>query len=49
MCGMWIEKETASFTSLYQGEMYYFYAKKCKDQFDQNPEYYLKGFEDRKP
>lgn len=49
VCGMWIEKSMAPFTSQYQGETYYFCAKACKEQFDQNPENYMKGFEGRKP
>ncbi len=36
-------------TSQYHGESYYFCAKECKEQFDQNPEFYMKGFEGRKP
>lgn len=47
VCGMWIEKSTTPFTSQYHGETYYFCAKECKEQFDQNPEYYMKGFEGR--
>lgn len=46
-CGC--EKSTAPFTSQYHGESYYFCAKECKEQFDQNPEFYMKGFEGRKP
>jgi Cu+-exporting ATPase len=49
VCGMWIEKSTAPFTSQYHGEIFYFCAKECKEQFDQNPEHYMKGFEGRKP
>jgi YHS domain-containing protein len=49
VCGMWIEKSTAPFTSQYHGETYYFCAKECKERFDQNPEHYMKGFEGRNP
>lgn len=49
VCEMWIEKSTAPFTSQHHGQTYYFCAKECKEQFDQNPEYYMKGFEGRKP
>jgi len=49
VCGMWIEKETVPFRSTWQGETYYFCSKPCKDQFDQDPERYMKGFEGRKP
>ncbi len=49
VCGMWIETEEATFTSSYKGETYYFCAEECKIKFDQNPAYYMKGFEERKP
>lgn len=49
VCGMWIDMETARFRSTWQDETYYFCAKECKKRFDQNPEYYMKGFEGRKP
>lgn len=39
----------ARFTSSYNGTTYYFCSQGCKDQFDQDPERYMKGFEGRKP
>lgn len=47
--GMRIDKETAPFQSLFKEKTYYFCSKPCKERFDQNPEYYMKGFEGRKP
>ena len=49
VCGMSIDIVTAPFRSTWQGEIYYFCSEPCKDQFDQVPERYMKGFEDRKP
>ena len=43
VCGMWIEIKGAQLTSVYKGETYYFCAKGCKEKFDQDPEYYMKG------
>lgn len=37
-CGMWMEKSTTPVTSQYHGEIDYFCAKVCKEQFDQNQE-----------
>lgn len=48
VCGMWIDKETAPFWSIWRDETYYFCSKSCKEQFDQHPERYMKGFEGRK-
>ncbi len=42
VCGMEVEKETAAGSSTYQGETYYFCSLHCKEEFDKNPEKYLK-------
>ncbi len=47
VCGMWIDMESARFTSDYKGETYYFCAQTCKEKFDGDPELYMKGFEGR--
>ena len=44
VCGMWIDKGSAPFQSLFKGETYYFCSKPCKEHFVQNPEMYVKGF-----
>ncbi|GJL53053.1 MAG: YHS domain-containing protein [Nitrospirales bacterium] len=49
VCGMWIETSEAKFISYYNGQTYYFCASECKDKFDQNPAFYMKGFEGRNP
>ena len=48
VCGMWVEMKDARFTSRYNGTTYYFCSQGCKEQFDQDPEQYMKGFEGRK-
>lgn len=40
---MWVEIKKAEFTSIYKGETYYFCAKSCKESFDQDPDYYMRG------
>ncbi len=49
VCGMWIEIDEAKFSSLFNGETFYFCAKECKEKFDQNPDYYMVGIEGRTP
>jgi YHS domain-containing protein len=49
VCGMWIDKESAPFQSLFKGKTYCFCSKPCKEHFDQNPEMYMKGFAGRNP
>jgi Cu+-exporting ATPase len=41
-------KEEATITSNYEGKVYYFCSKICKDKFDQNPEKYIKSETDLK-
>lgn len=38
VCGMIIEEKDVFGTSLYKGIIYYFCSKKCKEDFDKNPE-----------
>ncbi len=49
VCGMWIEIEDSKVSSLFNDETYYFCANECKDKFEKNPDYYMVGFEGRKP
>lgn len=45
VCGMQVDEEqarAAGLTSEYQGQTFYFCAKGCKTQFDQNPETYIR-------
>lgn len=41
VCHMEVDEKTASATSEYQGQKYYFCSLGCKKAFDQNPEKYL--------
>jgi P-type Cu+ transporter len=41
VCGMVIDEKTASGTSVYKGQTYYFCSSGCKKSFDQNPEKYV--------
>jgi YHS domain-containing protein len=43
VCGMEIDPTTAEATSEYKGEMYYFCAVSCKNDFDADPEKYISG------
>lgn len=49
VCGMWVEIQGAQLTSNYKDEKYYFCSQGCKEQFDQDPERFMVGFEGRKP
>ena len=40
VCGMEVEKATATWKSEYKGETYYFCSPGCKTAFDKNPEKY---------
>lgn len=42
VCGMDVDPATAAATSVYKGKTYYFCAKDEKDQFDKDPEKFLK-------
>lgn len=42
VCGMDVDPATAAAKSVYKGKTYYFCAKDEKDQFDKDPEKYLK-------
>jgi Cu+-exporting ATPase len=48
VCGMQVRKEEATITSNYEGKVYYFCSKKCKQKFDQSPEKYIKSETDLK-
>lgn len=42
VCGMDCDEKTAAATSVYQGKTYYFCAKRCKEEFDKNPQKFIK-------
>jgi YHS domain-containing protein len=42
VCGMNVEESKAAATSTYGGQTYYFCAKVCNENFDKDPEKYLK-------
>jgi YHS domain-containing protein len=42
VCGMEVTYETAQARSEYDGQTYYFDSLDCKEQFDKNPEKYVK-------
>lgn len=48
VCGMECDEKTAAAKSEYKGKMYYFCAPGCKGVFDENPEEYIKGGEEKK-
>lgn len=41
VCGMTVDTRTATITSEYQGQTYYFCAPGCKKAFDREPEKYV--------
>jgi len=42
VCGMEVPEEKAVATSNYEGRVYYFCSKNCKEKFDRDPEKYIK-------
>jgi YHS domain-containing protein len=42
VCGMDVDPATAAATSVYKGKTYYFCSKDEKEQFDKDPEKFLK-------
>jgi Cu+-exporting ATPase len=42
VCGMEIEEKEAAGSSTYKGVVYYFCSQHCKEEFDKDPEKYLK-------
>ena len=43
VCGMEIDKQDAAGTSEHEGQTYYFCSTNCKQEFDQNPQRYVRG------
>jgi YHS domain-containing protein len=43
VCKMPVDEDTARWTSEYKDQKYYFCAEGCKEDFDDNPEWFLKG------
>ena len=42
VCGMEVEEKEAAGSSTYKGVVYYFCSQHCKEEFDKDPEKYLK-------
>jgi len=42
VCGMDVEEQKATGTSQYQGRLYFFCSKGCKEKFDREPDKYAK-------
>ncbi len=43
VCGMDVDPKTAPAKSVYQGKTYYFCSLDCKQDFDKEPEKYIKA------
>ena len=41
VCLMFVDEKQAQFRYDYQGEIYYFCARECKDKFSKNPDEFL--------
>jgi YHS domain-containing protein len=41
VCTMKVDEETTEFTSVYDGQTYYFCSNACKEEFESNPERYI--------
>jgi YHS domain-containing protein len=42
VCGMEVEESSAAGVSEYQGKRYYFCSTGCKEEFDRNPELFIR-------
>ncbi len=43
VCGMDVDPKTAPAKSIYQGKTYYFCSPGCKQDFDKDPQKYIKA------
>ncbi len=43
VCGMEVNEERATISSLYKDKKYYFCSETCKLKFDENPEKYIEA------
>lgn len=43
VCGMEIDAEKSIYKVVYKGKVYHFCSSVCKEEFEKNPEYYLKN------
>jgi len=43
VCKMHVDERTAKWTHEHEGTTYYFCAKGCMEDFEENPEWFLKG------
>ncbi|RMF56746.1 MAG: YHS domain-containing protein [Calditrichaeota bacterium] len=46
VCGMMVDKASPPAKTNYKGKEYYFCSKHCKEEFEKNPEQYLKKNEE---
>jgi YHS domain-containing protein len=42
VCGMRVDPVRAKYKAIYKGKVYYFCSRRCMEEFNSNPEYYLK-------
>jgi len=42
VCGMQVDEKKPAATSNYKGKSYYFCSVSCKEQFEKNPEKFMK-------
>ncbi|MBC7219546.1 MAG: YHS domain-containing protein [Hadesarchaea archaeon] len=42
VCGMFVDEKKAKFKSEFGGKVYFFCSARCKDNFDREPERYIK-------
>lgn len=49
VCKMEVDEKTAQWTSVYEGQTYFFCAPGCKASFDKDPEKYLDHAEEHGP
>lgn len=49
VCGMQVDEATATITSSYKGQTYYFCSPTCRTSFNGNPEQYLEPGKPDKP
>lgn len=41
VCGMLVDPGKTPYKSVYKGRIYYFCSKRCLEEFEKRPEYYL--------
>ena len=41
VCGMPVDPEKTTYKTVYRGRVYYFCSRRCLEEFERDPEYYL--------